>query len=278
MATVIGESGAWREIAGRLGRSGLQVQQPTDIERFLTHLRNSFQPSIERKKSEIAQFVTTKERSIATLQDERGIWHSFVNWFRIRRCEKDISHLQSEERQYIATLSENIRKVDALYKSGELAGARAELDVIARLARLSAGHTVFNDLRLTADRYIYFNGAPLQSAQIDHLVVSSAGVFVIETKWWSRRFVESGEYHNPFDQIQRAAYLCYDQLRNEFGKIRVRSLIACAGQLPSAPEGSYVKVLAIPELVGYISWFRQTELSADRLLQVRRYLEGFGAT
>ncbi len=278
MATVIGESGAWREIARQFGRCGLQVQQPTDIELLLTRLRNSFQPSVEQKKSEIAQFVATNERSIATLQAEGGIWRSFVNWFRIQRCKKAISHLHSEERQYIATLSETIRKVDALQGSGELAGARAELDVIARLARLSAGHTIFNDLYLTANRDIYFNGAPLQSAQIDHLVLSSAGVFVIETKWWSRRFVESGEYHNPFDQIQRAAYLCYDLLRAEFGKIRVRSVIACAGQLPSAPEDSHVKVLAIPELVGYISWFRQTELAADRVLQVRRYLQGFGAT
>jgi hypothetical protein len=278
MATVIGESGAWRELSKQLGRSGFQVQQPTDIDLLLTRLRDSFRPSVEQKKSEIAQFVGTKERSIATLQAERGIWRSFINWFRIRGCRTAISHLHSEERQYIAALSDNIRKVDALHKSAELAGARAELEVISRLARLSPGHTVFNDLRLIADRYIHFNGAPLQSAQIDHLVLSSAGVFVIETKRWSKRFVESGEYHDPYDQIQRAAYLCYDLLRAEFGKIRVRSVIACAGQLPSAPKDSHVKVLAIPELVGYISWFKQTELAADRLLRVRRYLEGFRAT
>lgn len=278
MATVIGESGAWREIAEQLRRHGLDVRQPTDIDPLLARLRDSYQPSIERKKSEIAQGVASKESSIATLRAERGIWRSFVNWFRIRGCKRAIAHLHTEERQYIATLSKNIRRVDALRESGELAGARAELDVIARLARLSAGHTVFNDIRLTADRYIHFNGAPLQSAQIDHLVLSPAGVFVIETKRWSRHFVESGVYHNPFDQIQRAAYLCYDQLRREFGKIHVRSVIACAGQLPSAPEDTYVKVLDVPELIGYISWFRQTELAADRLLQVRHYLEGFVAT
>ena len=278
MATVIGKSGAWREIAEQLGRCGHQVQQPTDIDRLLTHLRGSFQPYVERKKSEIAQCVAIEEHRIATLQAQRGLWRSFVNWFRIQGCKMSISNLHGEERQHIATLSENIREVDALHKSRTLAGARAELDVNAHLARLTAGYIVFNDLRLTTNRYIHFNGVPLQSAQIDHLVLSSSGVFVIETKRWSKHFVESGEYHNPFDQIQRAAYLCYDQLRAEFGKIHVRSLIACAGQLPSAPEGSHVKVLAIPELVGYISWFRQTELAPDRLLQVRQYLERFGAS
>ena len=120
--------------------------------------------------------------------------------------------------------------------------------------------------------------AALQSAQIDHLVLSPAGVFVIETKRWSRHFVEFGQYHDPFDQIQRSGYLCYDRLRTRFGKIRVRSVIACAGKLPSAPQDSQVKVLPVAELVGYILWFRQPELEPDRLLQVRHYLQRFVKT
>ncbi|TMH48095.1 MAG: NERD domain-containing protein [Betaproteobacteria bacterium] len=160
-------------------------------------------------------------------------------------------------------------------ESAELVGARAELDVIASLARLPDEYTVFSDIRLSAERYIHFNGAALRSAQIDHLVLTPAGVFVIETKRWSRKFVESGDYHDPFDQTQRAAYLCYDQLRRQFGKIRVRSIVACAGQLPFAPKNSHVKVLAVPELIGYILWFKQPELAPDRLLQVRPYLERF---
>lgn len=278
MASVIGESGAWREIAARLRRCGHQVLKPADIDSLSSHLRDSFQPSVEQKKSEISQYVATKERDIATLRAAMGVWHSFVNWFRIQGCKLSIWRLHREERRFIATLSENIRKVDAIHKSVELVGARAEVDVIERLTRLPAGHTVFNDLRLKANRYIHFNGAPLQSAQIDHLVLSPAGVFVIETKHWSKRFVESGDYHDPFDQIQRAGYLCFDLLRSKFGKIPVRSVIACAGQLPSAPEDSHVKVLTIPELVGYISWFRKTELAPDQLLRVQQYLEGFTAT
>ncbi|HOW27252.1 MAG TPA: nuclease-related domain-containing protein [Elusimicrobiota bacterium] len=275
MATVIGKSGVWREIVEQLGRSGFHVRQPADVDLLLSRLRDNFQPSVKQKKSEITQCVATEERSIATLMNERGIWRSFVNWFRIQGRKIAISHLRREERRYITTLSENIRRLDACQKSREMAGARAELEVIAHLTHLSSGHTVFNNLLLTADRYINFNDVALQSAQIDHLVLSPAGVFVIETKRWSRHFVESGEYHNPFDQIQRAAYLCYDQLRNEFGKIRVRSVIACAGKLPSAPEDSHVKVLPVTELIGYISWFKQPELTPDKLLQVRHYLEGF---
>jgi len=278
MATVIGNSGAWREITDELGRRGLDVRQPSDLDPLLTVLRETYQPSVDRKKAEIAQGVASQEKRITDLRSEKGFWRSLANWFRIQGSKMVIAQLYSDERRYIASLSENIRRLDTLRNSGELAGARAELDVIARLARLSAEHTVFNDIRLTADRFIRFNGAPLQSAQIDHLVLSPAGVFVIETKRWSRHFVESGDYHNPFDQIQRSAYLCYDQLRTEFGKIRVRGVIACAGQLPSAPDNSHVKVLSVPQLVGYISWFKQAELAPDLLLQVRQYLERFVTT
>src|SRR5688572_29518639 len=122
MAMVIGESGAWREIVEQLRRCDLQVQRPTDIQLLLARLHDSFEPSVERKKSEIAQCVANEERSIAAFEAESGFWRSFVNWFRIRRCKTAISHLRSEERRYIATLSENIRRVDALQKSRELAG------------------------------------------------------------------------------------------------------------------------------------------------------------
>jgi hypothetical protein len=278
MATVIGESGAWRDITENLQRCGLDVHRPNDIKALWTRLRATYQTSVDRKKSEVAQGVANKEKQIAGFRSENGIWRSFVNWFRIRGCKNAITQLYAEEHRFIAALSENIRRLEVVQTSAELAGAIAELDVIAQLARLPASHIVFNDIRLTADRYIHFNGAPLQSAQIDHIVLSPAGVFVVETKRWSRNFVESGQYHNPFDQIQRSAYLCYDRLRNEFGKIRVRSVIACAKELPAAPMDSHVKVLPIDELVGYISWFRQPQIAPDQLFQIRHYLEQFVRT
>ena len=278
MAIVVGESGAWRAVAAKLRLCGLEVHRPNEIEPLWIRFRAAYRTSVDRKRSDIAQGVASKESQIASFRSENGVWRSFVNWFRIHGCEIAIARLHSEERRYIDRLSGNINRLEKLLASGELAGARAELDVIAHLARLPAEYIVFNDIRLTANRHIYFNGAALRSAQIDHLVLSPAGVFVIETKRWSKHFVESGRYHDPYDQIQRSAYLCYDRLRTRFGKIRVRSAIACAGKLPSAPQDSRVKVLTVAELVGYISWFRQPELAPDRLLQVRQYLQRFVTT
>jgi hypothetical protein len=275
MAKVVGESGAWREIAVDLQQHGYSVDHPNSIAPLLTRLRETYQSSVDQKKSEIAQSVAIQEKRIASLRTEKGFWRSIVNSFRILKCKREIEQLQAEERYCIAVLDGDIERLDMLRASRELVGARAELEVISRLSRLPGDYTVFNDIRLTTNRYIRFDGAALRSAQIDHLVLSPAGVFVIETKRWSQHFVESGEYHNPFNQIQRAAYLCYKKLRREFGKIHVRSVIACAGKLPSAPENSHVKVLPIAELNGYISWFKQPELTPERLWKVYRFLKGF---
>jgi hypothetical protein len=278
MATVVGQSGAWRSVAANLRLCGLEVHQLEDVKPLLTRFRAEYQPNVDRKKSEIAQSVADRDSQIAGLRAEQGVWRSLFNWFRIRRCEIAIERLHSEERRYVDMMSANLQRIESLLVSPEMAGARAELDVIARLAQLPASYTVLNDVRLTANRHIRFNGAALQSAQIDHLVLSPAGVFVIETKRWSTQFTEFGRYHDPFDQTQRAAYLCYDQLRRRFGNIRVRSIIACAGKLPSAPQDSRIKVLPVPELAGYISWFRQQDLTPDQLLTVRDYLQRFVAT
>lgn len=275
MATVIGESGAWYNIAIKLQRCGLDVHRPNDIEPKWNRLRTSYQNSVERIRSEIAHGISNKESQIAGFRSEKKFLRSFINWFRIIGCRMAIDRMRREGHRYIDKLTENINRVEQLLTSGDFSGAIAELDVISHLSRLSSEYIVFNNIYLTTDRYIHFNGNPIQSAQIDHIVLSPAGVFVIETKRWSQRFVESGHYHDPFDQIQRSSYLCYDQLRIKFGKIRVRSVIACAGNLPEPPKNSYVKILPVSELVRYISWFRQTEIPQGRLLEVKNYLQKF---
>jgi hypothetical protein len=133
--------------------------------------------------------------------------------------------------------------------------------------------TVFNYVRLEATRYIHFNGAALMSAQLDHVVLSPAGVFVVETKRWSRRFVESGDFHDPFQQLSRANYLCFDLLRQRFGKTRVRSIIASSGDLPPAPRDSYIKVLRPDDLARYIASFRIVELPPERLRDTYEFFE-----
>lgn len=154
----------------------------------------------------------------------------------------------------------------------ELAGSEAELQVIQTLRYLPDDYFIFNNVHLQASRYIKFNGKFLLSAQIDHLVLSPFGIFLIETKRWSKEFAQSGGYHNPYDQVQRSSYLCYKLIKERFGKVRVRSIIAHQGALPNPPADAYIKVLQFEELLSYIQYFKNTEIDPETISGINDYL------
>jgi hypothetical protein len=150
--------------------------------------------------------------------------------------------------------------------SKEFAGAVAEAAVIAELEHLRDGSLIFNDVCAEAERYIHFGGKPLQSAQIDTLVITTAAVFVIEVKNWSREFAGSGEGFNPYEQVSRAGYLVFDNLRRAGIDVKVRSIIATNGSLPEKEEQK-VTVVAISRLRRYIDRApaAQVDISAVRV-------------
>lgn len=74
------------------------------------------------------------------------------------------------------------------------AGLKGEVEVTRQLAEsLDNSHYIFNDLRIKAGR---------RSAQIDHLVVSPRGIFLIETKNW-RGHLSGTEEDDRWTQTKR---------------------------------------------------------------------------
>jgi hypothetical protein len=271
VATVVGESGAWRLIVADLARLGHPISKPRDLPLLLNRLGETHPQLIDAHRTQTMRTVHERETLIAALTAEPRFSRRIFNWFRIRTIKAEIATLYKADSRYSAGLDQTIAVVRSLLHSTELAGAEAELSVIDCLRRLPSSTVVFNDVQLHATRFIHFDGAALMSAQIDHLVLTPAGVFVIETKCWSHRFVQSGDFHSPFDQVSRASYLCYDLLRRSFGKTRVRSVIACVGSLPEAPRDSYIKVVRPENLTSYISGFRNVELASDRFDELRTF-------
>lgn len=263
MAIVTGKSGAWRLIATDLARRGHSISKPQELPSLLAELEETRPHLVDEHRTQTMRSVQEREARIAALAAEQGFLKRILSWFRTRALKAEIATLYSADSQYSSALDQAIEHVRSLLSSAELAGARAELAVIDRLRMLPSPAVVFNDVRLEATRYIHFNGAALMSAQIDHVVLTPAGVFVIETKNWSHRFIESGDFYDPFEQVSRASYLCYDLLRENFGKTRVRSIIACVGRLPDAAADSYVKVVSPERLNSYISGFRNVELAPE---------------
>lgn len=273
MATVIGDSGAWQAIVMDLAQRGHSISEPRELSPLLLKLEGSRPQLIDARYAQTMLSVGERKHRITTLASERGFFRRLFNRFKIRTIQSEIAALRKADSYYVLYLDQTIARVRSILDSGELAGAEAELAVIDQLRTLSSSAVVFNDVRLKATRHIYYEGATLISAQIDHIVVTPAGVFVVETKRWSRRSVESGDFHNPFDQINRANYLCYDLLRGHFGKTRVRSVIACAGSRLEAPPNSYIKVIRPENLKNYISGFRNAEITPERFHELCRFFE-----
>jgi len=271
VATVIGESGAWQIIVADLALHGHPISKPRDLPLLLAGLEETRPQMIDAHRAQTMRSVQEREARITTLAVERGFLKRIFNWFRIRPLKGEIATLYKADSHYSSSLDQTIARVRSLLNSTELAGAEAELAVIDRLRMLPSSTVVFNDVQLQATRHIHFDGTALMSAQIDHVVLTPAGVFVIETKRWSHRFVESGDFYSPFDQVSRASYLCYDLLRESFGNTRVRSIIACVGSLPEAPCDSYIKVVRPESLNSYISGFRNVELASERFDELRNF-------
>jgi hypothetical protein len=167
------------------------------------------------------------------------------------------------------TLQEKIQydlaRMKGVITSKEFAGAAAEVAVIEELSYLGTGSLILNDVKMESGRYVQFEGKPLMSAQIDTLVITTAGVFVIEVKNWSREFAQSGEGFSPYEQASRASYLVFDRLRKAGMSVKVLAIIATNGSLPDRGEHK-VAVVPIGRLRRYIegAQAREVDVSAVR--------------
>lgn len=204
-----------------------------------------------------------------------------ANEIRLREHVRDIQQRAKRQEQSIRDLldpkfrAEKIRsriqhelgRLEEITTSKEFAGAIAEMAVIAELSQVPAHWMVVNNLKLAAPRYIHNRGNPIQSAQIDTLVITPAGVFIIEVKNWSRAFSESGEGFSPFDQVSRASYLVSVILKEAGLDVKVRPIVTSQGSLPEKGEAK-VAVKAMKQLRGYIGWFDPAGVDAQTVYYI----------
>ena len=138
------------------------------------------------------------------------------------------------------------RVYEAIEAQGTLiAGALGESRVDEELRKLPDDFVVLNDFRLQFDRPVYHKGTrqKIYSVQIDHLVLSPSGIFLLETKNWSQFSIESLDLRSPVAQIQRAGFAVYlyvqDNVsirRHHWGDspIPVRNVLVMTGAQPNA--------------------------------------------
>jgi len=124
---------------------------------------------------------------------------------------------------------------------------------------------VINDYRLNFTRPIINkkNGDKIFSIQIDHLVVSPGGIFLLETKNWSNRSIRSLNLRSPIDQIQRSSYALFVFINNNISlnshhwgskQISLKSVLVMVGATTNQ-KFQFVKIKELKALNRYLKYF-----------------------
>jgi hypothetical protein len=159
-----------------------------------------------------------------------------------------------------------------------IAGAVGESLVVKEIEKLPDEYILINDYNLRFSRPIYNRNKNdrIYSIQIDHLLISKSGVYILETKNWSKKSVESLDLRSPVEQITRTSYAMFIILNDSWDKltehhwgdkqIPIKNIIVMINEKPNA-DFKYVKVKSLRELNKYLTYFEPifTENEVERI-------------
>ncbi|WP_167333119.1 nuclease-related domain-containing protein [Maribacter forsetii] len=146
-----------------------------------------------------------------------------------------------------------------------ISGAIGENLVVKEIKKLSDDYVLINDFKLEFSPPIFYQqqNERIYSIQIDHLLISKAGIFIIETKNWSKKSVNSFSLRSPIEQIRRLNFALYIYISENITlhdhhwgeqKIPIRNLIVMINNKPNT-QFKYVSVKLLRELNAYINYF-----------------------
>ncbi len=166
-----------------------------------------------------------------------------------------------------------------------IAGAVGESKVETELKNLSVHGVLLNDFYVKFYPPIYNRKEKdkIFSIQVDHLLITRAGIFILETKNWSKSSIERFDLRSPVDQIKRFSYALFVLINSVNNKtlgvkshhwgekeIPIQNVIVMIGHKPNE-EFKYVKVKTLHELNGYIEHF-ESILTDEEVNNVADYL------
>lgn len=205
-------------------------------------------------------------------------------WLSIRHINKELDQ-KNKRYNYIhshfddavlASGDHQLSSIDYVHNviqeiESKIYGALGELRVQDELKKLSDEHILINDFKIEFSKSLYNKAENdhIKTAQIDHLLVSPAGIFIIETKNWSKQSINNTELRSPVLQIKRSNYALHALLNwdksvmrklvrwHHWGdkKIPVRNLIVFMNYKPDE-EFQYVKIETVNRILGYIKYFK----------------------
>lgn len=206
-----------------------------------------------------------------------------------RRHEYIVSDFENAVKEsYSSQLKEHDRQKTVIDQiNNSIYGALGEEQVVRELEKLSDDYILINDFTCKFHSAISYQKGNdyIMSIQIDHILVSPSGIFLIETKNWSKQSLSDPNLYSPVEQVKRANYAIYRMFNGDTSKAKLtlrdhlwgskkiptRNIVAFINHKP-AEEFKYVKVLSLDKLLGYIKYFEfclsdnETQKIADYLL------------
>jgi len=164
--------------------------------------------------------------------------------------------------------------------SAKTKGARGEYKVERKLRKLNKKeYVIFNDIYIKIDGII---------TQIDHLIVSIYGIFVIETKYysgwihgnekseyWTQSFYKKKtKFRNPIKQNWSHVYALKKVLSNFYG-IKYHPIIVFAGKAKLMNVYSQIPVIYNKELIKTIRQEKTPCLSSEQVNDIVKQLNSF---
>jgi hypothetical protein len=202
----------------------------------------------------------------------------------LNKIESKLSHLS---KNFDKVLLEQSKKAsnNLLFKysvisnlSPLISGAIGENKTLTELKNLNDDYIIINDVNIEFPEALYNAKTDeyINSIQLDHVVISQSGIFIIETKNWNKSSIDNKNYSSPVSQIKRSGYAFYTLLHNsiENGKINidrhhwgdrkigVKNIISLIGDKPNE-DFQHVKLLNYKDIVSYIKYFEPVLTKSD---------------
>jgi hypothetical protein len=275
-----------------------------------TEVEQELQLEIEQLQEKLHQSSTS-----------HNIFQRFIGYWRRASLRKKIRTLQygfdskieqsveyltntlstkSHRYEYIVSRFDDAVSQSSLFQLGELArkkrivdqanssiyGALGEQKVVKELENLPDDYILINNFRCLFDPPIFYTQSQenITTVQIDHLLLSPAGIFLIETKNWSEQSINNLLFRSPIEQVRRANFVLFKLLAEDNNrgnsilphhhwgsrKIPIRNIVVLIKQKPNQ-EFQYVKVLTLKELVSYVKYFKPL-FSSEEIQRIANYL------
>jgi hypothetical protein len=251
----------------------------TEKTKVLTESRQVIEKQVAEVKEQLAQLedtVALYESQLPTASPVHKIVLGFKKYLARRNADRQrarVSHADANMDSLVrGNAQDALNRLERIWgvlqqHRFSIYGATGEEKTIAELGKLPDEFVVINDFRKHFHRPIYNRKEDdrIYSIQCDHIVVGPTGLFIIETKNWSKNSISNEDLFSPVKQVQRAAFALFVYLNHavrrgtidldsHWGKRKIspKQIVASMNPVPHS-NFQFVKVLNTSNLSTFIS-------------------------